>query len=625
MTEQTQTGSPQTAKKPGIPDVNSRSTLPKRSEVSASQTWDLNKLFLDFAAWEKAFEAFPTDEEIEKNLAAKFKCKLASSPQVIAEALTYRNELSQKIENLFVYAGLRNAEDVGESTSSGASARASSRYAGIMAKFAFLSPELLTVSELESWIATHALAPFAYELSELLRGKKHVLSEKEEALLARVSTPLSKFSEIHSKWNNVDLKFPPAKDSKGENHLVSLGRFSGLLTSTDRTLRKGAFESLYGEIAKSRNTIASNFTAKLLAGSTVAKIRNYDGFRHSQLDPDNIPVDVYDNLVASVRSNLPLLHRSMEMRRKILKLDKVELYDRYASLSDTGEPTKLSFEEARDLVLGSLEPLGKDYVEAAKKGLTSERWIDFAENEGKRSGAFSWGTYSSNPVMHMTWTGSLNDMFTLAHELGHSMHSYLSNRAQPYQTAHYTIFVAEVASTLNEALLCDYILAKKPGTKLALEVMSHWLQSFEATVLRQTLFATFERDVAARIDADDPLTADALDAIYLDLNREWYGPSCEYPVALGHEWMRIPHFYNTFYVYKYATSFCASLALAEQIKLNPEKTRAHIFGLLESGGSKAPLEIMKTAGVDFLTPAPVADAFQAYARYLDLAEKTFGK
>ncbi|MBM3381528.1 MAG: oligoendopeptidase F [Betaproteobacteria bacterium] len=606
----------------------SNMTLPKRAEVDAAQTWDLSKLFRDFDDWKRAVDSLPSEAELGQEISRRFKDHLEQGgPSLIHEALHFRNGLLRKLENLHVYAGLKNTEDVGNSKANEALAKIVQISSTLMAQWAFLSPELLTIRQLPEWLMAKPLDEFAYELSELIRSHKHVLSEREEALLTQLSNPLAQFSEIHSKWNNVDLKFPSVKDANGKEHMVSNARFGQLLTSRDRTLRENTFKSLYSEIGKSRHHIANNFFASLLTGTTLAKVRGFNGFLESQLFPDNIPIEVYNNLISTVRANLKTLHRSLELRRKVLGVEKVFLHDRYASLADGGEETKISFKDACDLILKSVAPLGEEYVATARKGLNEERWVDWAENEGKRSGAFSWGTYDSNPVMLLTWTGSLNDLFTLAHELGHSMHSWHSNNTQPYHVAGYTIFVAEVASTLNEMLLSDYILTHMPGTKLAKDVLSHWLQGFEGTVLRQCLFATFERDASARVDTGDSLTADSLDSLYTALNREWYGSESGFDLANAYEWMRIPHFYSTFYVYKYATSYCASLALFEELKKagNETTARHRILGLLKAGGSKSPLDILLEAGVDLRTPEPIEKAFVTYSRFVERAEAAFLK
>jgi oligoendopeptidase F len=560
---------------------------------------------------------------LEAQVTTSFQGKLAHSPQMIVNVFKARNALKERLMNLYVYAGLRNAEDVGNAQSSSAEARIQAKFAALMAPFSFVEPELLNVQNLESWIATEPLNTFAFDISELLREKKHVLSEAEEKLLANLSPIMGQFSSIHTKWNNIDLHFADAVDSQKQTHTLSHGRYGLLTASPDRALRQSAFETLHLEVSKNRNTIAANFYAKLLSGTLLAKTRHYQGFRHSQLAPDNIPLEVYDNLITDVRANLDALHKSMELRKNVLGIEKVEAFDRRVSLSNESTPEFYTYSQACSLILEAIKPLGEDYAEIATRGLSTERWVDYAENKGKRSGAFSWGTFSSNPVIHMTWTGTLDNVFTLAHELGHSMHSYFSNKTQPYHLASYTIFVAEVASTLVEGLLAQHLLKKFQGLPSMQNVISHQIEAFEGTVLRQVLFATFERDAAQKVDNGQPLGPDELDSIFHDLNKEWYGSEPHKMVKC--EWMRIPHFYSTFYVYKYATSYCASQSLLQNLNTNSTETQKKILGLLKAGGSKAPLEILKDAGVDFMTPDPVRNAFSLYRDSIRTGERTFLK
>ena len=592
-----------------------------RSQVPLHETWNLDRLFVNFEDWEKAFAALPTEQEIEAQISDRFLGRLSSSPEVIRNVLEERNKLRRHLLNLYVYAGLRNAEDVGDSQSTSAQARIHAKFSSLMAAFAFVEPELLQVPQLAEWKKIEPLKTYEFELSELLREKAHVLTDAEEKLLAKLSPVFSQFSSIHTKWNNVDLTFPDALDSKGHNYPLSHGRYSQLTSHPDRILRQSAFENLHHEIAKQRNTIAANFNARLLSGSLLAKARNYTGFRQSQLSPDNIPEEVYDNLLKEVRSNLDALHRSMDLRKKVLGIDVVQPFDRRVTLNRSEHNPTYSFSEARELILASLEPMGSEYIEVAKRGLGPERWVDYAENKGKRAGAFSWGTFDSNPVIHMTWTGTLDNVFTLAHELGHSMHSYLSNKTQPYHLSSYTIFVAEVASTLNEGLLSSYMLKKFAGTEVEQHILSQLLEGFEGTVLRQVLFAAFERDSAQKIDEGQHLGPDEFDALFESLNKEWYNSDLHPMVK--HEWMRIPHFYSTFYVYKYATSYCASQSLLQSLLTDPEKTRQKILSLLTAGGSKSPLDILLDAGVDFMTPDPVRNAFSLYRASIVAAEKAF--
>lgn len=594
-----------------------------RSQVPEIETWNLTDLFLDFDDWDKKFSQLPSEKDLEAHLEQKFKGKLNSSASILFECLQYKDELSRKLENLYVYAHLRQAEDVENTQSCEKCGKIDNTMAILSSKFSFIEPEILSIEQLNNWIISEPLKAYHYKLSELLRNKKHILSEKEETLLARLQVPLSVYDNIHSKWNNADLKFSPAKDKEGKEHPVSNSRYSLNLQSQDRVLRENTFHSYYSEIAKWRNTITENYYGNMIAGSTLANIRNFTGYLESSLFVDDIPVTLYDNLIQTVKNNLNILHRSMELRKKILKIDAVAPYDRSVSLYFQEKEPKFSWEEGCNLVLAAIEPLGEEYVSIAKKGLTTERWVDRAENKGKRSGAFSWGTYDSRPYMLQSWTGTLGDVFTLAHELGHSMHSYYSHKHQPYHNANYTIFVAEVASTLNEALLSDYILTHKADTDLAKMALAECIHNFEGTVLRQTLFAAFEKEAATITDRGDVFTPDYLEEFYFNLNKEWYGSASSYPDFSKHEWMRIPHFYSAFYVYKYATSYCASLSLAEKLKSSPTQAREQIFSFLKAGGAKPSLEILQNAGADLLTPEPIENAFNNYKRNLDLASSIF--
>jgi oligoendopeptidase F len=601
----------------------SSNTIPKRKDVSEEETWKLDDLFKDFNEWEKSFQELPDAQTLNKLLEERFKNKLGESPSKLYECLTYRDELSRKLDNLYVYANLRAAEDVSNKEANEFTGRIDFKSSEIYSQLAFIEPEILTIPNISSWITTEPLNTYKFKLEETLRFKNHILSEKEEAILSQMGVALRVFDDIHSKWNNADLKFNPVLDSEGKEHIVSNSRLSLNMQSHDRVLRENTFNSFYTEISKWRNTITSNYYGNMISGSTYAKIKKYISFIESRLFDDDIPLSLYENLIAAIRNNLDSLHYSMGLRKKILKIDKVAPYDRYVSLFKSETLPKFSWEEGRDLVLSAIAPLGEEYVSIARKGLTTDRWIDRAENEGKRSGAFSWGTYDSRPYMLQTWNNTIGDVYTLAHELGHSMHSYYSHKFQPYHYGSYTIFVAEVASTLNEALLTDYILEKYANTDLAKSVLSEAIGNFEGTVLRQTLFASFEKEAASIVDSGEVFTPDRMDEIYFNLVKDWYGEHSAYPEFIKHEWMRIPHFYSPFYVYKYATSYCASLSLSQSLKKNPESTREKIFSFLKSGGSKPSLEILKLAGVDLLEPTAINNAFLDYRQNVKKGEELF--
>ena len=599
--------------------------LPKRKDVSKEETWLLDDLFLDFKDWEKTFQTLPDTESLKKELEDNFKNKLHQSPEKLLECFQYRDELSRKIENLYVYANLRASEDIADTEANEYCGRIDVRSSELNSQFAFVEPEILKIPDIEKWLESDILKDYKFRLSEIIRFKEHILSEKEEAILSQLNVVFHVFDDIHSKWNNADLKFETAKDSENKDHLVANSRLLLNLQSTDRVLRENTFKSYYKEISKWRNTITANYYGNMVSGSTLAKINKYKSFIESKLFQDDIPISLYDNLITSVRNNLDSLHQSMHLRKKILGIEKVAPYDRYVSLFKATNPLKFTWEEGRDLVLEAIRPLGDEYVNIARKGLTTDRWIDRAENEGKRSGAFSWGTYDSRPYMLQTWNGTISDVYTLAHELGHSMHSYYSHKYQPYHYGSYTIFVAEVASTLNEALLTNYILEKHSNSDLAKSVLSESVANFEGTVLRQVLFATFEREAAKIADSGEVFTPDRLDELYYNLVQEWYGEHSLASDYIKHEWMRIPHFYSPFYVYKYATSYCASLSLSESLKENKDKTKDKIFQFLKSGGSKPSLEILNLAGVDLLKPDAINSAFENYKSNIKKAEEAFLK
>ena len=598
--------------------------IKKRFQVPSEETWNLSDLFQDFDNWEAHFSQLPTENEIKEILTKKFQGFLHTTPEVLYECLQLKHNIQRKLENLYVYAHLRSTEDVTQSVATEAVGKIENKMSNLLSLFAFVDPEILTIPHLDVWKNKAPLNIYAFSLEELIRHKPHILSQQEEKILAKISVPLKIFTDIHSKWENADLKFKPAKDSQNKEHLVTNSRYSLNLQSQDRVLRENTFFSYYTEIAKWRNTITANYYGNMLAGSAMAKMRNFSGYLDAELFPDRIPRDLYVGLIQSVKKNLPLLHKSMELRKKILNIPVVNPYDRSVSLYQSQSKNRFSWEEGKELVLNAVAPLGKEYVHIAKRGLTEERWIDRAENEGKRSGAFSWGTYDSRPYLLQTWNGTLNDVYTLAHELGHSLHTYYSNKSQPYHLAHYPIFVAEVASTLNEALLSHFLLTHMKNTDLAKEVLSENLKNFEGTVLRQTLFAAFEQKASEIVDGDETLTPERLEDIYLGLNKQWYGPACGMLDAIKHEWMRIPHFYSAFYVYKYATSYCASLALMENFLAQPDLAQKQVLRLLQAGGSQPPLDILKEAGIDFLSPKPVEDAFLNYKKNIALAEKVLG-
>jgi oligoendopeptidase F len=601
-----------------------------RQAVPVEQTWDLSSLFSNWQDWETCLASLPTPQSLASLLQDTYIGRIDQAP-VLLDFIVYRMGLSRKLENLYVYAGLKQTEDGTNPTAQQYSQKVEILYSLLEAEFAFFEPELLACSNaaLAALLQDPVLQDYRFYLEELVRGKPHVLSKDKEETLSLLSPVLGSFGTIHHQWNDVDQTFPTVTDSNGMEQPLSHARISKLMESKDRVLRQRAFEAYYGRIAEYKNTIASTYYAHIQTNSIMSRMRGYSSTLQGALFGTNIPESLYANLVQGVKDKIGLFHESLAIRKNRLGLDTLEAWDKYVPLS-VDELPEFSWEEGRDTVLAAIAPLGTDYVEKARRGLTVDRWVDRAENAGKRSGAFSWGTYDSNPFMLQTWTNTLNDVYTLAHELGHSMHSLYSRTTQPYQYGQYTIFVAEVASTFNEILLTHH-LRKHPNPTVRFEVVSQAIENFEGTILRQTMFADFEWQCSKAVDAGEPLATSDFRDIYQNLLETWYGTKTENTQSdtgntttkhynihglEGDSWIRIPHFYSSFYVYKYATSFITSIALYQRYLTLGDAAITQYFSLLKAGGSKPSLEILKDAGVDLLDPATFESAFVYYGNLL---------
>src|SRR5690625_272562 len=414
--------------------------------------------------------------------------------------------------------------------------------------------------------------------------------------------------------NNADLEFPSIKDEQGEEVQVTHGRYIGFLESKDRRVRRDAFQAMYGTYSKFKHTFASTLTSQIKKDNFYATVRNYDSARHAALSQNNIPESVYDNLVSAINDKLPVLHRYVSLRKKVLQLDEMNMYDMYTPLIEEVDMT-IPYEEAKVHVLNSLAPLGQSYVNVVQEGYDN-RWIDVMENKGKRSGAYSSGTYGTDPYILLNWQDKVNDMFTLPHELGHSVHSYYTRQSQPYRYGNYSIFVAEVASTANEALLNEYMVNHLDDEKEKLYLLNYFLDGFRATVFRQTMFAEFEHDIHQRIQKGEGLTADSLTEIYYELNKKYYGAAVIHDEEIGLEWARIPHFYYNYYVYQYATGYAAATALSRKIIDGDEQAVARYIDFLKAGSSDYPIEVLKTAGVDMTSKQPIIEALDVFEQKL---------
>lgn len=590
-------------------------TLKERSEIDKQYTWDLSRLFADDAAWEQAL----TQLDAQVAEVAAFAGRLTDAPTIL-QYLDASTALSRKLSDLYCYASLRHSEDTRAETAQSMYARVAAKYASSAAALSFAEPEILALPEqtLRAIVDDDRLAGYRFLLEDLMRRKPHTLSAPEEKLLAAFSEVASAPSEISDSLQDADLVFDSVLDAAGESHEVTGSNYILLQTSRDRTLRENAFRSYYKGYRQHINTFAATYSGAVKAATAEAAARQYPSSRAMSMAGENIPESVYDNLVDTVRAHLPAMYRYVSLRKRLLGVDELHYYDVYAPL--VAENTKhYTYDEAQQMVLEAVAPLGEDYVREVRRGL-SQRWVDVYPNKGKSGGAYSSGTYDSEPYIMMNFTGTLDSVSTLAHEMGHSMHSLLANRHQPPQYADYTLFVAEVASTVNENLMIEQLLKKEHEPAARLSLLNQYLENFKGTVFRQTMFAEFERDAHAMRERGEALSPAALNALYGKLVRDYFGPELAEDEEYALEWARIPHFYRPFYVYKYATGYSTAVALSEAILNEGAPAVKRYLEFLSMGGSAYPLDELRHAGVDLNTPAPIDAALNKFSRLLDDAE-----
>lgn len=602
----------------GVRKLSKSKTLPKRSEIAAEDKWRLEDIYPTDAAWEQDVQKA---KKLSDELAAK-KGTLSQSAQHLLDALTLQDELLKTLDQVYVYARMRRDEDNANSTYQGLTDRATVLSTQVYGSTSYIQPEILDIptEELESWINQNSgLAHYRILLNEITRFKPHTLSSEEEELLANMSELASAPSKIYGMLNNADIKFPMIKDENGEEVELTKGRYTQFMESKDRRVRKEAFEALYSTYGKFRNTIAAALTSSVKADVFYARTRKYPSALYSALFADNVDVSVYDNLIATIREHLPLMHRYIALRKKALGVDELHMYDLYVPIVPEVD-MKIPYDEAVQTIKEALHPLGDDYGKVLGEGFTNG-WIDVHENEGKTSGAYSWGAYTTHPFVLMNYQDNVNNMFTLAHEMGHALHSYYSNKNQPYTYADYKIFVAEVASTLNEALLMDHLLKTTTDKQKRMYLINYYLEQFRGTVFRQTMFAEFEKIIHAKEEEGEPLTADRLNELYRELNVAYHGPEMVIDKEIDLEWERIPHFYRHFYVYKYATGFSAATSLSKQILEEGEPAVNRYLQFLKGGSSDYPLNLLKGAGVDMTSPEPIREALAVFKELLEEMEQ----
>ncbi|MGG3005046.1 oligoendopeptidase F [Geobacillus stearothermophilus] len=605
-----------------VEEKKAKKSLPLRSEIPVEETWRLEDIFPTDDAWEEEFKQVKA--MIPK--LGEYKGRLGQSPQVLYEAMQYQDEVSMRLGKLYTYAHMRYDQDTTNSFYQGLDARAKSLYSEASSAMAFIVPEILAIDEavLRSFLEQYEpLRLYAHALDEITRQRPHVLSAEEEALLAQAAEVMQATSNTFSALNNADLTFPTIIDENGEEVEVTHGRFIRFLESTDRRVRRDAFHAVYHTYEKFQNTFASTLAGTVKKHNFFARVRRYESARQAALDANNIPESVYDNLIATVHEHLPLLHRYVRLRKQVLGLDELHMYDLYTPLVQDVK-MDVTYEEAKQYMLDGLAPLGEEYVAIVKEGLDN-RWVDVRENKGKRSGAYSSGAYGTHPYILLNWQDNVHNLFTLVHEFGHSVHSYYTRKTQPYPYAHYSIFVAEVASTCNEALLNDHLLKTIDDEKKRLYLLNHYLEGFRGTVFRQTMFAEFEHLIHLKAQQGEALTAETLTSLYYDLNKKYFGDEIVVDQEIGLEWSRIPHFYYNYYVYQYATGFSAATALSKQILEEGEPAVKRYIDFLKAGSSDYPIEVLKKAGVDMTSAEPIRQACQVFAEKLDEMEQLLEK
>jgi oligoendopeptidase F len=599
-------------------------TLPARSDVPVALTWDLSMIFATDEAWDNTFAAA---EALITKL-PEFKGKLKRSGKQLHAFLSLRDRIGEDLDKLYVYASMKADQD----TANTANQEREEKIRGLLTKYSaavsWSTPELLSLKpeRLETFLAkTPALKLWKQQLDELDRERPHVRTPEVEELLAQHAMVSQGPQTIFGMFDNADIQFPMVKDAQGNEHQLTHGSYGVFLHSRDVVLRENTYRGMMETFEKSRNTVAAIYSAQVQANIFRARARRYGSSIEAALGPDNVPISVYKNLVATAHEYLPVLQRYMELKRRELEKQgqlpggKIRMWDLYAPVIGSVD-YHVDYEKAQQIILEAVKPLGTDYVDNLRKGFGS-RWVDVLENKGKRSGAYSGGAFGTAPYMLMNWKDKLEQMFTLAHEAGHSMHSFFSRRAQPFQYANYTIFVAEVASTCNEALLAHHLLEIESDPAIQAYLIDHQLDAFRATFFRQTLFAEFEMIAHELAEQGVPLTADKLSEIFLDLNKKYYGDIVMEDDPVKIEWARIPHFYNSFYVYKYATGISAATALSAQILNEGAPAVERYLKFLSGGCSDFSINLLQGAGVDLSTPAPIKSALDVFTGYLDQLEK----
>lgn len=603
-----------------------------RQEQKTEDTWNMQDLYA-------TEEGFSSDGEKLEGLMEEFaSCEgtLSDGADQLLKVLRLYEEMNLIFEKLYVYANQKNHEDTANAKYQQMSGEMQILATRMGQASAWLEPELLALPEevLERYFSeakggnaagliekdsSHTLAGYHRFIEQITRRRDHILDAKTEALLSRVGELGEAPSNIFSMFNNADIRFPQVEDGEGKKHDLTQGTYSTYMQSRDRVLRKNAFEALYSVYGQFRNTLASTYYANMKQADFFAKERHYANAMEEALDASSIPVSVYKNLIQTIQEALPLMHRYVRLRKKLLGVSELHMYDNYVPMVENPEK-KYSFEEAKEIVLRGLSPLGADYQALLSEGFEN-RWIDVYENQGKRTGAYSWGAYGTHPYVLLNYHGSLNDVFTLAHEMGHALHSWHSDHAQPYLYAGYRIFVAEVASTCNEALLLHDLMNRTEDQTEKRYLINYFLDQFKSTMFRQTMFAEFEMMTHSVVEQGGMMTAEQICDLYLTLNKKYFGEDMISDPEIAYEWARIPHFYTPFYVYQYATGFAAAIAISSKILSGEPQIAEKYRKFLSGGSSMDPIDLLKLCDVDMSSPEPVKEALKVFGEYLEKLEQ----
>ena len=589
----------------------------ERSTIENKFKWTIDEMYQNEESIEKDIQK--VKELIEE--VKRYKGILADSEENIFKALNISEEASRILQNLYVYTHMKSHEDTRINKNQSNATKIDMLSTELSMATSYMVPEIIAMDneKLENYLKTEKLSHYKKYVDDILRLKPHTLNEREEELLAAVADLSGVPENVYDMLSFADLQFPEIEDENGEKVRVTHSNFSLFLKSKDARVRKDAFEAMYGIYGQYKNTFASTLYGGIKSEIFYAKTRKYESALQGSLFQDNVSVDVYNNLIDAVHENLDTLNDYIDLKKKFLGLDKINMYDLYVPLTENFD-MEISYEKAQKIILEALKPLGEEYLENVKKAF-AEGWIDVYGNEGKQGGAYSWGSYDSKSYILMSYKDDLNSLFTLIHEMGHSMHSFYSKNNQPYLYSGYKIFVAEVASTLNELLLINYLLKNAESKEERVYLLNYYLEQFRTTVYRQTMFAEFEKICHGKVEEGEPLTAEDFNNIYYDLNKKYYGESCEVNEEIALEWARIPHFYSNFYVYKYATGFSAASALSKQILEEGESAVSRYKEFLKSGGSEFPLDQLRKAGVDMEKKESVDEALHVFKDLVKQLEK----